>query len=78
MYVCMDHKLVFRYLKVMDIDKRLSNWKQLKKQGRLVDPAVTNKKCSNAVISNLKVEDHVHQFVIFEKIAIVRDNSNET
>ena len=64
-----DHKLVFRALKVKDIDRRLSDWKRLINQGRLADPAVTNKKCSNAVLSNLKVGDHVHRFVIKGRFA---------
>ena len=66
-----DHKLVFRALKVKDIDKRLSDWKRVKNQVRLADPAVTNKKCSNAVLSKLKVGDHVHRFVIKGRLQLL-------
>ena len=66
-----DHKLGFRALKVKDIDRRLSDWKRLINQGRLADPAVTNKKCSNAELSNLKVGDHVHRFVIKGRLQLL-------
>ena len=53
-----DHKLVFRALKVMDIDKRLSDWKWLKNKGRLVDPAVTNKKWFERHTFELDTDTH--------------------
>ena len=61
-----DHKLDFRALKVKDIDKWLSDWKRVINQGRLADPAVTNKKCSN-----LKGGDHVHRFVIKGRLQLL-------